>query len=201
MEFILKLVVIIYAIIIHEISHGYAALALGDRTAQYAGRLTLNPFKHIDLLGTVILPIIVVIMSAGTFVFGWAKPVPYNPYNLRNQRWGSAIVALAGPVANLVIAGVFVAFVHIGVAQGFMTQSLFEISFFIVQMNIILAFFNMLPIPPLDGSKVLFSILPYHMQHIKHQLERYGFFVLVIFIVFFGDAFFGFVDAFTRLLF
>ena len=201
MEFTLKIIIIIYAIIIHEISHGYAALALGDRTAQYAGRLTLNPIKHIDIMGTIILPIAVFVMSAGTFLFGWAKPVPYNPYNLKNQRWGSAIVALAGPVANLVIAAVFVIFVHVGVAQGFMTTSLAEISVFIVQMNIILAFFNLLPIPPLDGSKILFSVLPYHMMHVKNHLERYGFFILLFFIVFFGDTFFQFIDAFTRFLF
>lgn len=200
MEFIFKIVIVIYAIVIHEVAHGYAALAQGDRTAQYAGRLTLNPIKHIDMMGTIILPIAIIILSAGTFVFGWAKPVPYNPYNLKNQRWGDAIVALAGPIANVIIAAVFVGLIHAGAAFGFLNQSLFDISVFIILMNLILAIFNMIPVPPLDGSKVLFSVLPYHMQHIKHSLERYGFFILLFLLIFFGDYFFYFIDWVVRVL-
>jgi Zn-dependent protease len=200
MEFIFKIAIIIYSIIIHEIAHGYAALALGDRTAQYAGRLTLNPIKHIDLFGTIILPIMMLVLSAGTFLFGWAKPVPYNPYNLKNQRWGGALVALAGPASNILIAGFFVVLIHVGVAQGFMNQSLLEISVFIVLMNFILAFFNMIPIPPLDGSKVLFSILPYKWHYVQNRLERYGFFIILFFIMFFGDFFFNFINWTANLL-
>ena len=200
MEFVLKLIVIIYSIIIHEIAHGYAALAQGDRTALYAKRLTLDPIKHVDTFGTIILPIVSIVMSAGTFVFGWAKPVPYNPYNLKNQRWGQALVALAGPVANITIALFFVGLLYFGVGAGFLTESLASMSVFIIVMNLVLAFFNMLPIPPLDGSKVFFSLLPYKWQYLRHHLERYGFFILLFFIIFFGDYFFTFIDWLTWVL-
>ncbi|HEY4500581.1 MAG TPA: site-2 protease family protein [Candidatus Paceibacterota bacterium] len=105
-QFIFSLIVLLFSVVIHEISHGYAALFLGDRTAEYAGRLTLNPIKHIDLVGTIILPVISLLLP-GSFLFGWAKPVPYNPYNLRNQRWGEAIVAAAGPLSNILLALIF----------------------------------------------------------------------------------------------
>lgn len=200
MEFILKLVIIIYSIIIHEIAHGYAALAQGDRTALYAKRLTLDPIKHIDLFGTIVLPIASIVLSAGTFVFGWAKPVPYNPYNLKNQRWGQALVALAGPLANIAIAGAFLLLLYLGIGMRFLTEPLAEMSVFIIVMNLILAFFNMLPIPPLDGSKVFFSLLPYKWQYIRHHLERYGFFLLLFFIIVFGDYFFNFINWVTLAL-
>src|ERR1700750_249745 len=101
----------LFSVIIHEVSHGYAALMQGDRTAEYEGRLTLNPLKHIDPVGTLILPILS-LMLPGSFLFGWAKPVPFNPYNLRNQRWGEAIVVIAGPLSNIVIALIFGLFIR-----------------------------------------------------------------------------------------
>jgi len=190
MEVILKIAVVLFSIIIHEISHGYAALALGDKTAKLAGRLTLNPIKHIDPFGTVILPILLAIVSQGQFFFGWAKPVPYNPYNLSNQKWGDAIVSVAGPASNILVATVFSLVLHSGLG---INQAFNEMLVFIIFMNVVLALFNLVPIPPLDGSKILFSFLPYKYIHIKHILERYGFVLLVFFIFFLWDFFVPYV--------
>ena len=186
LDIIFQVTILIFSVIVHEISHGYAALALGDRTAKYAGRLTLNPLPHIDLFGSIILPMISFAM--GGFIFGWAKPVPYNPYNLRNQKWGSAIVGAAGPLSNLLIAFLFGMFIR--VAPYFFSESaqfltnLISIASFIVFLNVLLAIFNLLPIPPLDGSKVLFAMLPYQFRYIQEFLEQYGFVILIFFIFF-----------------
>jgi len=193
MQIIAQIIIVLFSIIIHEISHGYAALALGDKTAKYAGRLTLNPVKHIDIFGTIILPILLAVGTKGAFVFGWAKPVPYNPYNLSNQKWGDAIVAGAGPLSNIIIATLFSILMHAGISAGLVNQAFVDISVFVIAVNVALALFNLLPIPPLDGSKILFGILPYRYMHIRHSLERYGFFVLLGFIYFFGNYFFGYV--------
>ncbi|MEK7067291.1 MAG: site-2 protease family protein [Patescibacteria group bacterium] len=186
LDIIFQVAMLIFSVIIHEISHGYAALALGDRTAKYAGRLTLNPLPHIDLFGSIILPIIS--FATGGFIFGWAKPVPYNPYNLRNQKWGSAIVGAAGPLSNLLIAFLFGTLIRVvpyffSEPTQFLTN-LISIASFIVFLNILLAIFNLLPIPPLDGSKVLFAMLPYQFRYIQEFLEQYGFIILLFFIFF-----------------
>lgn len=180
---IFSIAILIMSVVIHEVAHGYAALWLGDVTAKYAGRLTLNPIKHIDPFGSVILPVIMALLP-GNFIFGWAKPVPYNPYNLRNQRWGELIVAIAGPASNILVAiffGLLIRFSEI-----FQASSAFiEISYMVVMINLILAVFNMMPIPPLDGSKVLFSILPLELgQRVRAFLETYGLFILIFFILF-----------------
>src|SRR3989338_11369745 len=147
--------VIIFSVIIHEVMHGVAADSLGDPTARYAGRLTLNPIPHIDLFGSIILPVTFVLTSSPIF-FGWAKPVPYNPYNLRPGRFSEAIVAGAGPLSNIVIAllGGLV------IRLGFFPTGMADILFLIIFINIILFLFNLIPIPPLDGSKILSSVLP-----------------------------------------
>jgi len=167
------------SIVIHEVAHGYAANMLGDPTARLAGRLTLNPINHIDIIGSFIVPV-VMFMTTG-FVFGWAKPVPYNPYNLRKGRYGPAIVALAGPFSNMFIAIVFGFLIRFGLSSG-MSSSFIEIFSVIVLLNLVLAVFNMIPVPPLDGSRVLFAFLPYKFYHIQAILERYGLLVLLIFI-------------------
>lgn len=179
METIFLIIILILSVIIHEVSHGYAALALGDPTAKSLGRLTLNPIPHLDLWGSIIIPALLALSSVGV-VFGWAKPVPYNPYNLKNQRWGEAMVAGAGPLSNIVIAIIFGLLMRVGV----FSPELAGIASMVVLINIVLAIFNLVPIPPLDGSKILFSILPYRYQHIRESLERYGFFLVILFIFF-----------------
>ncbi len=185
MEIILQISILIMSVVIHEVSHGYAALMLGDPTAKFAGRLTLNPMRHLDPWGSVLIPFLLVISQAG-ILFGWAKPVPYNPYNLRNQKYGPAIVGAAGPLSNLalaLLAGIMMrAFFVTGVFEGLIIQILAIIIF----INILLMVFNLLPIPPLDGSKLLFAILPVS-EHTKMMLDQYGFVILIAFIFLFGS--------------
>ncbi|HRH23413.1 MAG TPA: site-2 protease family protein [Candidatus Magasanikbacteria bacterium] len=174
------LLVIIPSAIIHEYMHGWVADRLGDPTARYAGRLTLNPKSHVDLWGTIILPILLYLSTGGRFLFAYAKPVPYNPYNLKNQRTGPMMVALAGPASNLLLAFAFSIVLRV--------LPISDMTLFlsiIVYANIGLAIFNLLPIPPLDGSKVLYALLPDSMWKVKTTLERYGFMILIGFILFF----------------
>lgn len=174
---ILIVVIVLISVVIHEVAHGYAALWLGDTTAYYEGRLTLNPIKHLDLFGSIILPLL---LSFSGVIFGWAKPVPYNPYNLRNRRWGELAVALAGPLSNIVLAIVFGAFIRFLGMDSAMTF----VAALIVQVNIVLAIFNMIPIPPLDGSKVLFALFPKQAFAWREQLERWGMLLVILFIFF-----------------
>ncbi len=188
-QFIFSLIVLLFSIIIHEISHGYAALWQGDHTAEDAGRLTLNPLKHIDPIGTIVLPIIS-LMLPGSFLFGWAKPIPFNPYNLRNQRWGEALVAIAGPASNIILALIFGLFIRLylvphGLADG-PTASLCAI---IVLVNVTLAIFNLVPIPPLDGSKIISAILPNGWMRVRKSIERFGFIGVIIFLLFIWQFF------------
>ncbi|MDP3769954.1 MAG: site-2 protease family protein [Candidatus Sungbacteria bacterium] len=203
MVIVIKIVVLIFSVVIHEVSHGYAALALGDRTAQYSGRLTLNPISHIDPFGSILLPLMTSLL--GGPVFGWAKPVPYNPHNLRNQKWGPAIVGAAGPAANISIAvffGLLIRFVPVLTkgGGGQFVENFITIAVAISILNLVLAVFNLIPIPPLDGSKVLFALLPYTWRNIQHVLERYGFFLLLIFIFFFAQLLVPVVDFLFRLI-
>lgn len=187
MDIIFIIVVIVMSIVVHEVAHGFAALALGDGTAKYHGRLTLNPIKHLDPVGSIVVPILGYLM--GGFIIGWAKPVPFNPYNLRNARWGEAFVAAAGPASNLFIA-LFVGFmIRLSFIYGFTSEAFLEITSFIVLLNITLAFFNLVPIPPLDGSKILFSILPNNMLQIRAFLEKFGLIFALIFILLFWRLF------------
>lgn len=176
--------VLIFSIVIHEFSHGWMADQLGDPTARYMGRLTLNPIPHIDLIGSILLPLFLYLTNAG-FIIGWAKPVPYNPYNLRDQKKGPALVALAGPLSNLLIAIVFGIFIRslysVGGAEYIDIIGLFAL---IVLYNVILAVFNLVPLPPLDGSKILDYVLPPSMQGIMRVLERNYMLFLIIFIFF-----------------
>ena len=158
---------------------------LGDPTARLQGRLTLNPIKHIDPIGSIIVPIIT---SFAGFSFGWAKPVPYNPYNLKDKRMGEFLIALAGPASNIVIAIVFGLVIRcvLGTMDPAspVTASIIEVTTYIVVINIVLAVFNLVPIPPLDGSKLLFSILPNQYSRFRLVLESYGP-ILALIVVFF----------------
>ena len=169
------------SVVIHEVTHGYVANFLGDPTAALQGRLTLNPIKHIDLFGSIILPGIAIITNAG-FIIGWAKPVPYNPYNLRGGKWGPAIVALAGPASNFFIAIVFAMVIRFGLVSG----PMLSISGFIVYINLLLGIFNLIPIPPLDGSKVISALIPFSMYERWNRFEllmqRFGLIVVFLFI-------------------
>lgn len=181
---IIQIIILLMSVVIHEVSHGAMANYLGDPTAKYAGRLTLNPIKHLDLWGSIILPLFLVIINS-PFLFGWAKPVPYNPRNLRTQKWGSALVAAAGPGSNLIIALVFgLALRFIPLTNSVYVQNLGQIFVFIVFINILLAVFNLIPIPPLDGSKILFAALPYKYQYTLASIERYSLIILLFFIFF-----------------
>lgn len=179
--------VLIFSVIIHEISHGAVALRLGDSTAKDAGRLTLNPIRHIDPFGSLILPAILIffrIATGGGLIFGWAKPVPINHLNFQNPRWGLLWTGLAGPLSNLVIALVFSAFIRFLVPS--LPYLVFLVPFFaiVVLLNLWLAIINLVPIPPLDGSRIFFSLFPVsHEAQIK--LERYSIFFLVMLLFFF----------------
>lgn len=201
---------LVYSIIIHEVSHGWMALWLGDLTAKYAGRLNLNPLKHIDPVGSIVVPVLMFFTTG--FAFGWAKPVPYNPFNLRNQKWGPALVALAGPLSNIALAttaivvgrllpidflqrrfifGRFTVLLNsrgdflarwggfADALSGSVSHVIFGLCLLVVFWNILLAFFNLLPIPPLDGSKVMYAAFSFRQETILF-LERYGFFFLIL---------------------
>ena len=178
---IFAVAVLVFSVVAHEVSHGYMAQFLGDPTARFAGRLTMNPLKHIDPIGSFLVPL-VTSLAPGGFMFGWAKPVPYNPYNLRDQKWGEAKVALAGPLTNLGLAFVFAMILRFGGV--FFTDSMLSLMHLIVLINIILAVFNLVPIPPLDGSKVFLTALPLRYRYIGDYLERYSLFLILIFAFF-----------------
>lgn len=167
---IVLIIALIVSVVLHEMAHGYMANHLGDPTARLQGRLTLNPLVHIDPLGSIIVPGLLIFSGAG-FIFGWAKPVPYNPYNLRDQKWGEAKVAAAGPGVNIILAIIFAAVVGAAPALGLPGQFQ-EIGLWIVYINLFLAFFNLLPFPPLDGSKVITPILGLFSTEIMWQYQR-----------------------------
>jgi len=174
--------IVIPSAIIHEYAHGWMADHLGDPTARYAGRLTLNPKAHIDLWGTIVMPILLFYLSGGGFTFAYAKPVPYNPYNLKDQRWGPALVGLAGPMANFLLAFCFAMVLRF--VPTTQIGSLGILLYIIVQANVALLIFNLIPIAPLDGSKILFAVLPSSTYRLRAFLEHYGFVILLFFIVF-----------------
>lgn len=180
LAFFMIAVSILLALSVHEYSHAQMAYFLGDPTAKYQGRLTINPLKHLDPFGTLMIFII---------GFGWGKPVPFNPHNLRNQKWGPALVGLAGPLSNFIMAlsvGLFLRFIELPNPALVLFFSIF------VWLNILLGVFNLLPIPPLDGSHIFFTILPSSLNNLKISLLRSGFLLIIVaflFMIFIGIPF------------
>lgn len=181
MEIIFFIAVLVFSVVLHEVAHGYMALFLGDPTAKLAGRLTLNPLPHVDPLGSLILPGLMSLIPGG-IIFGWAKPVPFNPYNLRAGKWGPALVAIAGPVSNFLIAVVFAVVIRSATDLG-LSGEVVTLSSMIVMMNIALALFNLIPVPPLDGSKILFAVLPYRLRYIENILESNQLILILVVIL------------------
>ncbi len=190
---VFQLFVLIFSVIIHEVAHGAVAFRLGDTTARDAGRLTLNPVKHLDFFGSFLLPVSLYFLSGGSLTLGWAKPVPYNPMRLSNPKVGGGLIAIAGPLSNFCIAIFFGFIIRVFSFSLAATTSVYisELLFLfnvIVFTNVVLGIFNLLPFPPLDGSKVLFAVLPNGFEELQYFLNRYGFFILIFFI-FFGFQF------------
>ena len=184
--YLIFLIILILSVIAHEISHGLMADYLGDSTARLMGRLSLNPIKHIDLIGSIIVPGLLIISGAG-FIIGWAKPVPVNPNNFKDQRYGEAKVSFAGPATNLIIALFFGLLLRIVISLGpqmiFFSNLLFLFQI-IVQVNILLAIFNLMPVPPLDGSHILFTFLPARFEKIKIFIMQNSLLILLFFVLF-----------------
>jgi len=190
-EAIAVIIALILSIILHEMAHGFAADWLGDPTARLSGRLSPNPLVHIDPVGSVLIPALLFLTNAG-FLFGWAKPVPYNPYNLKNQRWGEALVAAAGPLTNLGLAAIFALLIRTAMPLG-LSASFIGLASYIVYINILLALFNLIPIPPLDGSKILEAILPrgaaMWYRDLVVKMQRLGFLFTILFVFIFINIF------------
>lgn len=187
MDFLFIIIILIMSVVIHEVAHGYAALALGDPTAKYANRLNLNPLSHLDPVGSVLVPLLGYFL--GGFIIGWAKPVPFNPYNLKPEKWGlpnragEAIVAIAGPLSNIALALIFGLIIRF-VPNLTTNLAFLSLASFVVMINITLAVFNLIPIPPLDGSRILLAILPYQWQNFKDKFEQFGLIFVLIFVFF-----------------
>ncbi len=203
---IFSLIVLLFSVMIHEIAHGQMAYLQGDPTAKYEGRLTLNPLKHLDPFGSILLPLLLLIATAGQGpIFGWAKPVPVNPYNFKDQKWGTLKVSIAGPATNFLIAiffGLlirvldnFVLFTH-GAGSQFI-----NLLAIITIYNFLWGIFNLVPIPPLDGSWILFRFLPESTASFKAFMQQYGLFILIFFIFFGGLSWLSWMAQFLYSIF
>jgi Zn-dependent protease len=172
---------VIFALTVHEVAHGWVAKKHGDNTAYAQGRLTLNPIEHIDIFGTIILPGMLLLLSAG-FVFGWAKPVPVNGRYFKNPRRDMAMVAAAGPASNLLMAIIWALCVRVGfmIDNEAINLPIVAAGLAGVQINLVFAVLNLIPIPPLDGSRIITAMLSHQMAYKYNQLEPYGFYILII---------------------
>ncbi len=199
-------VIVILSIIFHEVAHGWVANWLGDPTAKYAGRLTLNPIPHVDRVGSIIVPGLA-LLSGSPFLLGWAKPVPINPYNLRWGKWGEALTAFAGPGTNILIAVIVGLLIRFG-GEFFVSAEMLSVAFIVVVANISLAILNLLPSPPLDGSKIVAAILPpglymqyRQLENLTYALGPFGLIlVLIIIINFISPAISGLTSSIFSLL-
>jgi Zn-dependent protease len=175
LQFAIMAVVFIFSVMIHEIAHGYVAMLNGDPTAKIMGRITLNPVPHIDPVGSILLPLLIYI-SGSSFFIGWAKPVPVNPLNFRDYRMGELTVSAAGPLSNLALAVVFAFLFRLGLGG----PGLMAMAFYGVAINVILALFNLIPIPPLDGSHLVAILLPPKWLRYYRYLDAVGFVLILI---------------------
>ena len=207
MDFLLLIPVLLLSIIVHEVAHAWVALREGDDTAQRLGRITLNPLPHLDLIGSILVPLGLYFMNAG-FLFGWAKPVPVNPRKFHHHRRGDILVSLAGIAANLILAVAFTLLAALlaktaqlsgGTLAGPMDIAL-RVAELGILINLVLAFFNLVPIPPLDGSHVLYHLLPPRLGAAYRRLGRFGMLILVAVFVLFPGPFFSVVLAPVRFL-
>lgn len=182
-QIILYAIPVILAVTFHEAAHGFVALYFGDETAKNQGRVTLNPVKHVDLFGTIILPLLLILSNAG-FIFGYAKPVPVNFAGLRNPRWDMLWVAAAGPAMNMLLALISALSLYgAGLLDGEPAALVGNVLLFSIQLNVMLAIFNMLPLPPLDGSKVIAAFLPASLMRPYLNFGRYGMTVLLLLLI------------------
>lgn len=177
-SFAVSFALLLIAMTVHEFAHGLVAYKLGDSTAKLSGRLTLNPLAHIDLFWTILLPLVLFLSTAGHFVFGAAKPVPVNYWSLKNPKKDMIWIGLAGPMANFILAFIIAGILRFIPPQGLSAYLCFNL----LTINVVLAIFNLIPIPPLDGSKILIGLLPADLSRQYARLERYGFILLFIFI-------------------
>jgi len=196
MIYIFQIIVLIFSAIVHEYMHGWMAYQLGDSTAKDAGRLTFNPLAHLEWFGSFFLPLVMIVTSM-PFVFGWAKPVPYNPYNLKDKKYGDAKVAVAGPLGNLVIALFFGLLLRFSPVVSLTFTGLISL---IVYINLVLMVFNLVPIPPLDGSKILAAFLPERLRNRYLNSERYGFILVILFVMLAGGIIMPAVNFLYRII-
>lgn len=196
MIYIFQIIVLVASAIVHEYMHGWMAYRLGDSTAKDAGRLSFNPLVHLEFFGSFFLPLVMVITNM-PFVFGWAKPVPYNPYNLNDKKYGDAKVALAGPLGNLVIALFFGLFLRFSPVVNITFTGLISL---IVYINLVLMIFNLVPLPPLDGSKILAAFLPDNIKAKYLNMERFGFILVILFVMLAGDTIIPVVETLFKLI-
>ncbi|MFZ4631864.1 MAG: site-2 protease family protein [Patescibacteria group bacterium] len=196
MIYVFQIIVLISSAIIHEYMHGWMAYRLGDSTAKDAGRLTFNPLAHLEFFGSFFLPLVMIVTNM-PFVFGWAKPVPYNPYNLRDHKYGDAKVALAGPLGNFIIALFFGLFLRFFPIVNLTFTGLVSL---IVYINLVLMIFNLVPLPPLDGSKILAAFLPEKIKYKFLSLEKYGFILVILFVMLAGDIIMPVVNTLFKII-
>jgi Zn-dependent protease len=202
-QLLLMVIPFLLAVVVHEVSHGYVAYKLGDNTAKFMGRLTLNPVAHIDLVGTIILPLFLLIAHSPV-LFGWAKPVPVNFFNLRNPKRDSAYVAAAGPISNILMAIGFSIIYHIFafLPIPYFQQPVMLTCVYGVQLNLIFAFFNLIPILPLDGGRILAAFIPNKWAYSFSKIEPYGMYIVIglIFLGAFNLIYYMFVMPLSNML-